>query len=117
MSQRVVPLTEQSLRFPAEPDRSHGHFWQTDEGIIAQSREAFHRHVSGKLHSPRIVLCEQDGPNESGHGSLIREDSDDLCTALDLANETLDRVGRVYLDPVFLREGHVGQRVCLGRIH
>lgn len=37
--------------------------------------------------------------------------------ALDLAIEALDRVRRVDLHPVLLREGHIGQHVCLCLVH
>ena len=49
--------------------------------------------------------------------SLVGEDADDLGAALDLAVEALDRVGRVQLGPVLLREAHVGEHVGLGLVH
>lgn len=50
-------------------------------------------------------------------GVIIWEDADDLGAPLNLAVEALDRVSRVQLGAVLLRESHVGQHVGLGVVH
>jgi len=62
---------------------------QADEGIIAHRRDGFQRHVARTLDRPFIVLFEEDGADEPDQRSLVREDADDLGSALDLAIEAL----------------------------
>ena len=71
--------------------------WQADERIIAQGGDGFQGHVAGALHSPLVVLFEQDGADESDDGVLVGEDADDLGSAFDLAVEPLEGVGGVEL--------------------
>lgn len=72
---------------------------------------------SRRVDDPFVVLLEQDRAGEADEGVIIGEDADDPGPALDFAVEALDRVGRVQLDEVLLREGHVGENVSLGIIH
>jgi len=46
------------------PFMSGGHGRQLDEGIVAQRRDGFQRHVAGTLHGPFVVLLQEDGTNE-----------------------------------------------------
>src|SRR5204863_352964 len=58
---------------------------QLDEGIVAQRRDGFQRHVASALDGPFISLLEEDGADEPDDGGLVGEDADDLGAALDLA--------------------------------
>lgn len=80
-----------------------------DDGIITQLADAFQRHVAGTLDGPFVVLLQEDGADEARDGGLVREDADDLGTALDLADESLDGVCGVDLGPVLPGEAPVGQ--------
>ena len=77
----------------------------------------YKRHVSGALHSPFVILFEQQCADESDDGVVVGEDADDLGSSLDLAIETLDRIRAVKLGPMLLRECHVGEHVGLGVVH
>ncbi len=62
-----------------------------DDGIIAQRRDDFQRHVAAALHGPLVMLLEKDradGPSDRG---LVGKDADDLGAALDLAVDALER--------------------------
>ena len=50
---------------------SGGHGGQADDGIIADRRDCFQRHVAGALHSPFAVLFEEDGADEACDGGLV----------------------------------------------
>ena len=54
-----------------------------------------------------IILLEQDSADQAGDGICVGEDADDVGAALDLAIESLQRVGGVDLRPVVprFREG------------
>ena len=67
----------------------------------AELRQIVRKSLQGWGWSIHIVLFEQDGADKAGDGGLVGEDADDLGAALDLAIETLDRVGRVAI------RGHV----------
>ena len=69
------------------------HGGQADDGIIAQGRDSFQRHVACSLHSPLIVLFEQDCADQTDDGVLVGEDADDVGASLDLAVEPFERVG------------------------
>ena len=73
------------------------HGRQPDDGIIADGRDGFQRHVTRTLDRPFVVLFEQDGTDETPDGGLVGEDADDLGAPLDLAVEALDRVAAVDL--------------------
>ena len=60
---------------------------QDDEGIIAQRRDGFQRHVARALYRPFIVLFQQDGADESDDRVLVWEDADNFCAAFDFAIE------------------------------
>ena len=79
------------------PGLSGCHRRQSDDGIIADGRDGFQRHVAGALDCPFIILFQQDGPGEPDDGLVVGEDADDLGAALDLAVDALDRIGRVQL--------------------
>jgi hypothetical protein len=66
---------------------------QLEDRILAQWSDGFQRHVAGALHGPFIVLLEQDGADQTGAGSLVREDADNVDAPLDLAIEAFQRIG------------------------
>ena len=44
-----------------------------DDGVVADTGDAFKRHVSGALNGPFVVLLEQDGADEASDGdSFVR---------------------------------------------
>jgi hypothetical protein len=51
---------------------SGGHSGQADDGLIADRRNCFERHVAGSLDSPFVVLLKQDGADEPGDGGLLK---------------------------------------------
>ena len=53
------------------------------------------------------VLLDEDGADQAGDGVLVGEDADDVGSALDLAMEPFQLVGRVQLGPVLAGEAHV----------
>jgi len=81
---------------------SCGHCCQLDEGIIAQVRDGFQRHVSAALNRPFIVLFEQNGTDETAYGLFVGEDSNHISASFDLAVEAFDRVCAVELGSMFL---------------
>ncbi len=85
--------------------------------MVAQGRYGFQRDVAGSLDGPLVVLLERAGADETDDGVLVGKDADDVGAALDLAVETLERIGGVKLRPMVLGEGHVGQHVGLGVVH
>ena len=98
------------------PDRSVGDCREADGGIIAQRGDCFQCHVAAALNRPLVVLFEQDGADQAGHGVLIREDADHFGSPLDLAIDPFERIGRVQLGAVRGREAHVGEHVSLGLV-
>jgi hypothetical protein len=70
--------------------------WQADEGIIAHRGDCLKCHVAGSLDSPFIVLFEQQRTDQAHDGFIVGKDADDLCPPLDLAVQSLDRVGNRY---------------------
>ena len=56
-------------------------------------------------------------PTETDDSVVVGEDADDVGPALDLAVDALDRVNRVQLGAMPLREGHVAEHVVLGFVH
>lgn len=95
---------------------SGGHGGQLDDGIIAQRGDGFQAHVAAALNSPFVVLLEEDGADEADNRVLIGEDADDLGSALDLAVEALDGIGRMDLRPVIFGEAHEGEHVGFGLV-
>lgn len=91
--------------------------WQADERIIAHCCDGFQCHVAGSLDGPFIVLFEQERADEPDDGVIVGEDADNLGAPLDLAVETLDRVGRMKLGPMLFGKGHVGEHILFGTIH
>jgi hypothetical protein len=71
------------------------HVGEADDGIIADGGYAFQRHVAGALDGPFVVLLEEDGADEADHGSFVGENPDHLGSALHLAVQALEGVGRV----------------------
>lgn len=81
-------------RSPAElPAVSGRHGGQLDERIVAQRRDRFQGHITGPPNRPFVVLFQEDGADQAGDGRLVREDADDLGTALDLAVDAFERIG------------------------
>ena len=66
--------------------------WQPDSGSIAQRRDGFQAHVAGTLHSPLIILFEQQRANEANDCSLVGEDANHVATTFDLAVEAFGLV-------------------------
>jgi hypothetical protein len=98
-----------SRRSPASTGLSAGDCREADGGIIAQGRDGFQRHVTGPLDGPLVVLFEQDRADQPGYGVLIGKDADHLGSALDLAVDAFERIGRVQLNPMRGRKVHVGR--------
>jgi hypothetical protein len=71
--------------------------WQADERIIAHSGDGFQGHVAGSLDGPFAILFQEQGTDQSNNGVIVRKDTDDLRASLDLAVQSLDRVGAVKL--------------------
>src|SRR5262245_1774434 len=84
--------------------------------IAHRHSHCFQAHVTAG-HGPFIVLLEQDGADEADDGVLVGENTCDIGAALDLAIETLERIGRANLTPMALVEGHVGEHVVTRFIH
>src|ERR1700748_2173716 len=99
------------------PGWSGGHGGQPDDGIIAHGGDGFQRHVSGALDNPFIVLLQEDCADEPADRRLIGKDADDFGSPLDLAVETLDRIGGVQLRPMRGGEAHIGEHVGFGFVH
>ena len=66
-------------------------------GLSLRGRDGFQAHVACALHSPLIILFEQQGTDESDDCSLVGEDADHVAVSLDLAVEAFERVGIVDL--------------------
>jgi hypothetical protein len=62
--------------------------WQADGGIIAQRRDGFLAHVASTLHSPFIVLFEQQGAGETDGGNLVGEDYGFIGTNMAVFRQT-----------------------------
>jgi hypothetical protein len=60
---------------------------------MGRPHDTFQHDVAGALKGP-LVLCEQDGADETGDGVLVAEDADDLGVPLALAVEPLDGLVR-----------------------
>jgi hypothetical protein len=54
-------------------------------------------HVAGALDVPFVILFAQDRTDEPDDRVLVWEDADYFGAPLDLAVETLERIGRVQL--------------------
>ena len=78
--------------------------------------DGFQRHVT-TCDCPFVVLLQHKCADEASDRGLVRENTDDICSALDLFVEAFKRIGGVYLPPVSLRERLVGQHVFLGAQH
>lgn len=70
--------------------------WRADERIIAHRGDCLKGHVTGSLYGPFIILLQEQGTDQPDDGVVIGEDADDLSAPLDLAVETLYRVGSRY---------------------
>ena len=60
---------------------------------------------------PLVGLLEHQGADEADDSFVIREDADDVGTALDLLVHALERVRAGDLGPVLLGVVHVGEGV------
>ena len=69
---------------------------------MADRRDGFQGHVARPLNRPFIVLFGEDGADEAGDGGFVGKDADDVGAALDLAVETLQRIGGVQLGAVLV---------------
>ena len=98
-------------------DRSADHGGQADQGVsIAPGADRFKRHVAPG-YRPLVGLLEQDRTDEPRNRSGVGEDTDNIGAPLDLAVQSLERVGRRQLGPVVLRERTVGQNIMFRPIH
>ncbi len=93
---------------------SYGYGWRQENFIIAERSDGFQRHVAGASHGPFVVLFEQDVSDEARKRFFVWKDTRNVGSALDLAVQTLDGIGRVRLDEAFLRERRIGQGVFFG---
>ncbi|MBB3660999.1 hypothetical protein FHX15_006271 [Rhizobium sp. BK650] len=64
--------------------------------IMAHCGDGLKGHVSGTLDGPFVILFEEQRADEPDDGVLVWEDADNLGSALDLAVQSLDRVGNRY---------------------
>ena len=80
-------------------------------------RQPTRKPLATRGRSIHIVLFEKHGADQADDGGLVREDADDVSAALDLLDQSFERVGAVQLGPVRCREGHVGEHVVLGVLH
>ncbi len=76
--------------------------WQADERIIAHRGDCLKCHVAGPLDGPFVVLLQEQGTDQSDDGLVVAEDASYFSASIDLAIETLDRMCRIKLCPVFL---------------
>jgi hypothetical protein len=67
--------------------------------IIAEPAHGFQSHV-GPRYGSLVVLLAQDCTNEADDGVVVGEDARDIGSALDLAIEPLERIGRADLGPM-----------------
>ncbi|MET4120412.1 hypothetical protein ABIB90_007478 [Bradyrhizobium sp. JR4.1] len=63
-----------------------------------------HRRFCRDQSSGLVASIEPDGADQAGNGVLIGKDADHLASGLDLAIDTLERIGRVQLGAVRGRE-------------
>ena len=84
--------------------------------IVADRPESFERQVS-TLQLPLVVLLEQERTDQACDGCRVGEDADDVGSAFYLGIKPLQRICRMDLRPVCLREAHVGEDVRFGAIH
>lgn len=73
------------------------------------------RHVAGALDSPFVALFHGDGADQTHDRGLVQGDADNLDGALDRADQPLDGIRAVQLDPVFL-SSKAASLGSLGRI-
>jgi hypothetical protein len=85
--------------FAIMPTASHR--WEADGGIIAQGGDRFQCHVAAALDRPLIVLFEQNCADRRVIASSFGNDADHFGSALDLAVDAFERVGRVQLGAVY----------------
>ena len=102
--------------FRLGPGRSDSDGEQSDDGIVAQCRHRFKRHVASALHGPFVALLQEDGLDEPDDGVVVGEDADDLGAPFDLAVEPLESVGGMNFGPVVGGETHVREHVVFGLI-
>jgi len=82
--------------------------WQADEWIIAHRGDGSQCHVAGPLDGPRVILLQEQCIYLPDDGIKVGEDADDFSASLDLAVETLDRMGRMKLYPVLFGKAQQG---------
>jgi hypothetical protein len=70
-----------------------------------------------KARSSSSAAAAEDGADEAGNGVFMGEPADHIGAPLDLAIQTLDRVGRVELRAMGRKEAHIGQYVGFGLVH
>jgi hypothetical protein len=71
-----------------------------DDGIVADRRERFQRHVAGALHGSLLGLLHQDCSHQSTDGGLVWEDADDVAAPFDFTVQALNRIRNRYEIPV-----------------
>lgn len=69
------------------------------------------------LQLPFVVGFEQHSSDQADDAVFVREDADDIGTALDLLVQALQRIRAVKFGAVLRRKGHVGKHVSFGVVH
>jgi len=100
-----------------KPGWSGCHGGHPDDGIIAQGRDCFQRHIATALEGQLVILFEQDRAEEAGDGGFVTEDADDLGAPFCLAVQPFDRVRAVQHGAVRRREAHIGEHIRLCVVH
>ena len=93
------------------------HCGQCCDGIIAQRRDGFQRHITGALHGPLIILFEEDRADQTRDGGFVREDAHDLGAPFDFAVQAFDGICGVQFRPVRCRKGRVSEHIRFGFVH
>lgn len=83
---------------------------------VEDSRQAFVTHVAVRK-VPLFGFLDRQSADEADDYCVVRKDSDDYGSALDLLVHSLQRIGARKLSPMFLRGTHEGKDVGFRIVH
>jgi hypothetical protein len=83
---------------------------------IGDADQRLQPHVAAR-DGPFVVGLDYQRIDEADDGRVVREDPDDIGSALDLVVDAFERVGRADLRPLLLGEVHVGEDIVAGGVH